>query len=141
MTHWSSDGGSPWLDEFFGNLSKEELGRIKYLAQHDYSGNPSGIVAKAKAAHKKYGRKIWLTEFAVGNGAARERNDAFLRNALPLLDGSDSIARYAWFSTRNEPKGWVAQSSLLPPVAKGAGEEEEDPSMTPTTTGEIYAGA
>ena len=136
MTKWDAEGGSVWLDQFLGNLSEDQRGRIRYLAQHDYSGNPSGIVAKAQAAHKKYGRKIWLTEFAVGNGADRESNDKFLAKALPLLEACDSVARYAWFSTRNEPKAWVAESSLLPPEEK----QQEQISMVPTSTGKIYAG-
>jgi hypothetical protein len=40
--------------------------------------------------------------------------------ALPLLDASDSVARYAWFSTRNAPAAWVAESSLLPYTASHA---------------------
>lgn len=53
MTHWDHTGGSPWLDHFLGNLTAERRGRIKYLAQHDYSGDAAGIVSRADAAYKK----------------------------------------------------------------------------------------
>ena len=42
MTHWDDTGGSPWLDQFLGNLSDVRKANIKYLAQHDYSGSATG---------------------------------------------------------------------------------------------------
>ena len=30
-------------------------------------------------AYKKYGRKVWITEFSVGAGKGRAENDAFMR--------------------------------------------------------------
>ena len=115
MTHWDASGGSAWLDEFFGNLSGSTAANIKYLAQHDYSGDAKGIVARADAAFAKYGRQVWLTEFSVGSGAGRAANDKFMGEVLPLLDGAASVFRYAWYSARNAPSGWVNESYLLPP--------------------------
>jgi hypothetical protein len=120
MTHWDASGGSPWLDQFLGNLSAAQAANIKYLAQHDYSGNAAKIVAHADAAFAKYGRKVWLTEFSVGSGAGRAANDRFMAAALPLLDSSESIFRYAWYSARNVPSSWVNESYLLPPVVRDA---------------------
>ena len=31
----------------------------------------------------RYNRPVWLTEFAVGSGADRAANDAFMSKALP----------------------------------------------------------
>jgi hypothetical protein len=121
MTHWDETGGSPWLDQFFGNLSDTRLARIKFLGQHDYTGSATGIIARAEAAYKRYGKKVWLTEFSVGSGGGRAANDDFLAKVLPLLDASDAVARYAWFSTRNKPCApgtghcWVNETYLLPP--------------------------
>ena len=115
MTHWDETGGSPWLDQFLGNLSDARKSNIKYLAQHDYSGDADGVIARANAAYKKYGRQIWLTEFSVGSGAGRAANDAFMAKVLPQLDAADSVFRYAWYSTRNAPAAWVNSSCLLPP--------------------------
>ena len=125
MTHWDTPtGGSSWLDQFLGNLTRICPGcpaRIVALAQHDYGGNAESIVARAEAAHTHYGRPIWLTEFSVGSGANRSRNDAFAKQVLPLLEASPHIQRYAWFSTRNAPASWVNESSLLPPIGRGPG--------------------
>ncbi len=96
MTHWDETGGSEWLDHFLGNLSADLRGRIAFLAQHDYSGDAVGIVARAEAAFAKYGRRVWLTEYAVGKTANRPANDAFMNASLPLLLASDAVARFAW---------------------------------------------
>ena len=58
MTHWTEDGGSPWLDQFFGNLTDDHIRGIKFLAQHDYSGSAKGVLAKANALYKKYNKKV-----------------------------------------------------------------------------------
>ena len=38
-------------------------------------------------------RQVWLTEFAVGGGKSRERNDKFIKEILPLLDAAESVHR------------------------------------------------
>ena len=72
-------------------------------------------MARADAAFARYGRKVWITEFSVGNGAGRAANDKFMSEVLPLLDEAQSVFRYAWFSARNAPADWVNASSLLSP--------------------------
>jgi hypothetical protein len=116
MTHWSQDG-SPWLDEFLGNctaLKDCDPSSIKYLGFHDYDGSPDQIIKNADGVFKKYGRKIWLTEFSVGSEQHRPTQDAFLKEIIPKLEAAESVFRYAWYSTRNAPADWVAESSLLP---------------------------
>lgn len=121
MTHWDSSGGSPWLDQFLGNLSAAMAGRIVAFAQHDYSGDAAGINVRATALQKKYNKKVWLTEFSVGSGQGRAANDAFAQKVLPLLDANDAVERYAWYSTRNPPAAWVNESALLPPLPTAPG--------------------
>jgi len=120
MTHWSEDG-TPWLDEFFGNCTELkgcDPDLIKYVAFHDYEGDAADIIKKAEGSAKKYGRKVWLTEFSVGHCEHRAAQDAFLKKIVPALEASDSVFRYAWYSTRNVPddadRCWVAESALLP---------------------------
>ena len=160
MVGWSSKGGSDWLDEFFQHLSPEMRDRIEFLAQHDYSGSARRIKRNADACYKKYGKKVWLTEFAVGKRAltgkkeiaSRADQNKFMRKALDLFDSADSIYRYAWYSTRNgnyrptynadgtwkSEIAYVTESSLLP--SKGKKEKNRwDWEMWPTTTGSIYA--
>jgi len=116
MTHWSEDG-TPWLDEFFGNCTQIaacDPSLIKYVAMHDYGGDTDDIIKKAAGSAKKYGRPIWLTEFSVGSGKHRTTQDAFMRKIIPALEASGDVFRYAWYSTRNAPDTWVAESGLLP---------------------------
>eukprot|EP00662_Eupelagonemidae_sp_cell21_P027126 gene27126-41979_t len=72
------------------------------------------------------GRSTWLDDF-LGNCT---HVDAFLRQALPYLDGSDDVFRYAWFTSRNQPNEQNGGSNLLP---------WDSLSMEPTSTGHIYA--
>ena len=125
-----------WLDEFFGNCSDVvaecDPSLIKYLAFHDYHGHAGNIIRKAELAVQRYGgRKVWITEFAVGYGKNRTEQDKFMRVALPMLEASNAIHRYAWFSSWNKPSSWVAESSLLP---------FDTNSTQLESTGRIYAG-
>ena len=71
-------GNTNWFDPFFEAC--EALGcRIDYLATHDYDGNADHVMNRLKMLHQRllafqtfelefflfrYGKKIWLTEFA-----------------------------------------------------------------------------
>jgi hypothetical protein len=61
---------------------------------------------------KKYGKPIWLTEFACGDTSARsgtvDGQKAFMDEAVPLLEGRSDVFRYAWFIGRSSPvnAGW-----------------------------------
>ncbi|AUF82697.1 glycosyl hydrolase [Tetraselmis virus 1] len=114
MAKWGNDGGSEWLDTFLSLIPERMRAKIEFLGQHDYSGNPNVIVKRSKAAFKKYKRKIWLTEFAVGFGLPRRNNDYFMKRVLPVLDSERTVFRYAWYSMRNQPRPWVDESSLFP---------------------------
>ena len=147
MTSWDTGGSSDWLEQFFGNLTKlhgqEMANRIDFLGQHDFSGNADRIIIKAKAAYRRYGRKVYLSEFAVislRTGGRRAPNNDFMREVLPLLDKTDVIERYAWFSTVNDANviTYVGETSLL--KYAGATNIWRDAWGSITTTGEIYAG-
>ena len=148
MTYWDSGGSSEWLEQFFRNLTKlhgqEMADRIDFLGQHDFSGNPGRIISKAKAAYRRYGRRVYLSEFAVRagrtSGGRRAPNNDFMRKALPLLDKSSAIERYAWFSTLNDANviTYIGETSLL--KYAGATNIWRDAWASVTTTGGIYAG-
>ena len=131
------DGACRWLDEFLGNCSAVVEGcdprRIEYIAMHDYHGNATAMIQRITAAAARYRRKVWLTEFAIldwGKPPPRAAMDAFMREALPLLDASDDVYRYAWFSARNTANPMNGGSNLLP---------ADTLSLEPTSTGAIYA--
>jgi hypothetical protein len=156
MVSWNAEGGSDWLDEFFALLDPKLKARIEFLGQHDYSGNVNQIKRRSEAAYAKYGRRVWLNEFAVGRlalkgeeKASRTQQNNFLKEALPMLDSTFAIYRYAWYSTRNgdyrravngawnqSETAYVTRSSLL----KAADEDKDrwEWEMRPTSTGSIY---
>lgn len=134
---WDDDGKSTWLDDFFGNCTHVvkdcNITKIKYIAMHDYHGNVTGLKRRVEGAAKRYGRKVWLTEFAItrfGNAPARAEQDSYLKEVLPYLDSSEAVFRYVWFTARNVPNRQNGGSNLLP---------SDSLSMIPTSTGEIYA--
>jgi hypothetical protein len=83
--------------------------------------------------HSHYGRKVWITEFAIlgvwNHPVPRVQQDAYMKEVLPLLDASAAVFRYAWFTSRNTPNEMNGGSNLLP---YGSAD------MTPTSTGKIY---
>lgn len=135
---WDADGKSTWLDEFFGNCTHViedcDPSLIKFIAMHDYQGDVAKLRRRISGAVKHYGgRKVWLTEFAITHWGAppgRERQDAFMKEALPYLDSSDDVFRYNWFTSRNPPNDQNGGSNLLPVTSN---------STSPTSTGSIYA--
>ena len=55
---------------------------------------------KLAGARKRYGKRIWITEFAVLGKpwagipqATRAQEDAYMQEVLPLLDASDDVFR------------------------------------------------
>lgn len=128
------NGTSQWLDEFLGNCSAAVAGcrpeLIKYVAFHDYHGTAERILSKADGVLRRYGRRSWVTEFAVGHGKPRARQDKLVAEALPALEAAASVHRYAWYSSRNGPSSWVTESNLLPYNSSGT---------EVTSTGALYA--
>ena len=95
-----SGANTVWMDEFM-NIC-EDLGcRIDYIATHIY---PKGTVTSAmntlKNYSERYGKKIWLTEFARRNTHNASEVIEFIEEFLPQLEAADYIWRYSWFLTR-----------------------------------------
>jgi hypothetical protein len=57
---------------------------------------------------KKFGKPVWLTEFACGDDASRTRTGqvAYIDEAVPLLEGRADVFRYAWFTGRRNDTTW-----------------------------------
>ena len=99
-----------WLNEFNSKAVDENI-RIDVIAVHwyDWGSNPQNspnanpqdvfnrFVNYIESVHQTYGLPIWITEF----NANRHRNEwvhrQFLQLALPYLEETDYIERYAFF--------------------------------------------
>lgn len=97
-------GGSiGWFDPFFEAC--EALGcRIDYLATHDYPeyypGTVDNVMNKLERLYERYGKKIWLTEFALCCTRDEEAVVQFVQEIVPRLEEADYIYKYSWFITR-----------------------------------------
>ena len=101
---------SSWLKDFLGHCSELEgcdPDKIKYIGYHYYTDGKTEDVSKelsdrAAAFYNAFGRKLWLTEMAVGFGRqGRTVQDQWMKKALPALERNDHVFRYTWFSSRN----------------------------------------
>jgi len=106
-------GNTNWFDPFFEAC--EALGcRIDYLATHDYDGNADHVMNRLEMLHQRYGKKIWLTEFA--KCCTHDQNEVidFVKEIIPRLEAADYVYRYSWFITRfnekNRTGDWYVDS-------------------------------
>jgi len=99
----AAPGGSSsveeWFDEFFEIC--EELGcRVDYLATHSYTGNAKYDVDSCNNLYQRYGRKVWLTEFAKPTTRDPEVVLEYMKEILPMLEEAESVWKYSWFVSR-----------------------------------------
>lgn len=67
--------------------------------------------------YKRYGLKIWLTEFSCGDSAQGKPTSAhlaYMRQIVPLLDASPFVYRYSWMSAHDGKgiRGLVSNGQL-----------------------------
>ena len=120
MTHWTADGGSPWLDQFFGNLTDAHIRGIKFLAQHDYSGDAKGIIAKADATYKRYNKKVQICRSSgIDDNSHRESCDKSVRNG----DRIDVTQPVLPFMKPSKPQKYVVPPLIFHPPNSNFGVE------------------
>lgn len=97
-----------WWDAFFEAC---QGCRVDFLATHYYACNPEWLKSYLQQC-RKYGRPVWLTEFACPNpGGPDVTSWRYMAQVLPLLDRDPWVERYAWFAL--ETDGWLGTSNSL----------------------------
>jgi len=89
--------GTWWMGEF---LKACKGCRIDAVAIHSYWCSLSGVQNLVEN-YKKFGKKIWLTEFACADqnyDVSMQGQIKFMKEVVPWLDQEDVIEKYAWFS-------------------------------------------
>ena len=90
-----------YLDAFFAAC---DGCRVDYLAAHWYACDGPAL-SWYLGELKKYGKPIWLTEFACGDGDEAARSLAgqkqYMEDAVAILEADDDVYRYAWFAEEN----------------------------------------
>jgi hypothetical protein len=110
---YGGDTPGGWLDRFMA----KEGGSVDFVPLHWYGGDFDPVRATAQLrdylekVHARYGKPIWLTEFALarydgGSPWASPQQEAdFLARALPMLRSLPYVERYAWFSLATPDEG------------------------------------
>lgn len=105
-----SEGGTTYtnpfdyLDDFFAACPDC---RVDYIAVHNYMCYAEPLIDYLEE-FKKYGKKIWLTEFACGDQASitLSMQENLLLGALDYMDNDTMIYKYAWFIGRTNGSDW-----------------------------------
>jgi len=98
---------SPWLDQFMTRARQANL-RVDFMTMHSYTApNPESFLAKVWYLHHRYGRPVWVTEFAVADWSATPARPSryttreigyFMQVAVAGLRVMPFVERFAWKS-------------------------------------------
>jgi hypothetical protein len=85
-----------YLEHFFDACSGC---RVDFVAVHWYNCDGDSLQWYL-GEFKRFGRPIWLTEFACayGGDSSVTGQEQYMREAIPLLEDDADVFRYAWFS-------------------------------------------
>ena len=83
---------STWLSEFMSKADKGGL-RVDFVTMHCYAWpNVESFLGKVKALHEKYGKPIWVTEYAVADWSATASRPSKYSRAATQAFMRDSVA-------------------------------------------------
>jgi len=114
----SCNGTDPYqyLTDFFTACTSCE---VDYVAVHWYNCDlpslkdylePGGSLA----GFEQFGKPIWLTEFSCDTTASAAQQEAYMRAAIPYLEGNPKVFRYSWFSADPIPNAKLVNSDGSP---------------------------
>lgn len=95
-----------WLDDFMAGVKERGL-RCDYVAVHMYAGiGTNNYQSVIRDTYNKYGKKVWITEFAPRDDNAKNNGyNSFsesrvleqMKVLLPAYEDMPEVARYSWF--------------------------------------------
>lgn len=85
-----------WLDAFFHYV---DPATVDGIGLHAY-GNIHELKWAVGEMHKKYGKPVWLTEFAWWDARDVAAEAEYMIEALDFLERDPRVAGYAWFKER-----------------------------------------
>ena len=77
--------------------------RMDHMCLHCYNNDAKSMMRSINAMARDYKRPIWINEFACPpyKNCTSPHQMAFMQEALPLLEASPDVYRYAWFVQRD----------------------------------------
>lgn len=128
----------PWQTAFLSQLGGQD--EIDFLVVHWYGSHFGDMKSFLEDIHQTYGLPLWVNEFAcstMGNGEASvEEVEAFMKEAIPWLEGCEWTERYAYFGNK-DVGAWVGRSSNFTEQVEGAAETD---GKALTRIGKLYCG-
>jgi hypothetical protein len=123
-----------WLKEFMDQAAAKDL-RVDFVNMHSYTPpNAESFLKNVEKLHERYGKPIWITEYAVADWDATKSSPSrfteseildFMRETAAGLREMPFVERFAW-KTRSHDDPIMGASGLF----------REDGSLSPT--GELY---
>ncbi len=115
-------GPRSWLGRFMTEADRRGY-RVDFIAVHYYATNPDIGEFKGflEAVHERYGRPIWVTEWALADWHHRDRftvaqQRAFLEAGVQMMDDLPFVERHAWFGSYASLGGAHINSELVDPA-------------------------
>lgn len=99
-----------WLKSFFSACKCED--DIEVIAAHPYVCSASAL-KDFLDTWAQFKKPIWITEFNCGDGAknaSAAEHLAYMKEALPVLEGDSRVVRYSWMSMYDKK---IPGSSLI----------------------------
>lgn len=90
-----------WLDEFFALVNPDDIYGIAIHAYMNSASSMKGFIDK----FRKYGKPIWLTEFACEFSPVPSENAQIIlmNDMCNYMEADPLVERYAWFILRGGP--------------------------------------
>jgi hypothetical protein len=126
---------SAWLESFMSKAKAKGL-RVDFVTMHRYAWPKADeFLKKVTMLHEKYGKPIWVTEYAVADWDAtptrpsiytRAQTEDFMRATVAGMRAMPFVERFAW-KTRSNTDPAMKSSSLF------------NSNNTLTSTGKLYS--
>ena len=126
---------SLWLKDFMAKAKNKGL-RVDFMTMHRYAWPKADeFLAKVTELHERYGKPVWVTEYAVADWDAtstrpcvytRAQTEDFMRATVAGLRAMPFVERFAW---KTRPAGDIRMGCSALFHTNG----------TLTTTGKLYA--
>jgi hypothetical protein len=105
--------------------------KVDYVAVHWYNCTGDDLIWYIDQ-FKAFGKPIWLTEFACayGGDTSVAGQEAYMREAIPILEQDPQVGRYAWFSGDPIPNARLLDGDgQLTPLGQIYAELEREPCL------------
>jgi hypothetical protein len=105
-----------YLKDFFGACSGC---KVDYIAVHWYNCDLPSLIdylepGGSLEGFEQFGLPIWITEFSCDASASAQAQEAYMREAIPYLEGKSDVFRYSWFSADAIPAARLINSDGSP---------------------------